>query len=93
MPPVTLDHMKLHCRIDHDTEDDGLQLYLDAAIASVEQHLGLSVPLDDTAPAPVKAAILLHAAGLYAQREDVSDRPLHGNLTYHRLLQPYRLFA
>lgn len=91
--PVTLDELKAHCRIDADHEDTILGLYLAAAIASVEQHLCVAEPLDSTAPAPIKAAILLHAAGLYAQREDVSDRPLHGNVTYARLLQPYRTMA
>jgi uncharacterized phage protein (predicted DNA packaging) len=93
MPPVTLTELKLHCRIDHDSEDAVLQLYLSAATESVEQHLGITTPLDNTAPAPVKAAILLAAAGLYAQREDIGERQLHGNLTFHRLLAPYRVYA
>jgi uncharacterized phage protein (predicted DNA packaging) len=93
MTAVTLTALKLHCRIDHDDEDAGLQLYLSAAIASVEQHLGTATPLDDSAAAPIKAAILLAAAGLYAQREDIGERQLHGNLTFHRLLAPYRVYA
>jgi uncharacterized phage protein (predicted DNA packaging) len=93
MQPVSLYALKLHCRIDTDDEDVTLSAYLSAATESVQQHLGITTPLDNTAPAPVKAAILLMAAGLHAHREDVTERPLHGNLTYHRLLAPYRIYA
>jgi uncharacterized phage protein (predicted DNA packaging) len=93
MTAVSLYQLKLHCRIDTDDEDVTLSAYLSAATESVQQHLGITTPLDNTAPAPVKAAILLAAAGLYAQREDIGERQLHGNLTYHRLLAPYRVYA
>lgn len=64
-----------------------------ASIESAQEYLNLVDPLDDTAPAPVKAAILLMAAGLYSNREDVSDRQLYANETYYRLLAPYRVFS
>jgi uncharacterized phage protein (predicted DNA packaging) len=91
--PVSLDALKLHARIDGNAEDSAVASYLAAAIASVEQYLNLVDPLDDTAPAPVKSAILLMAAGLYANREDVADRQLYNNDTYYRLLAPYRVFS
>ena len=44
-------------------------------------------------PAPVKSAALLMVAGLYENREDVSDRQLYRNDTYYRLLNPYRQYS
>lgn len=91
--PVSLDEMKLHCRVDHGDEDASMGAYLDAATESVRQYLNAEEPLDIYAPAPVKSAILLMAAGLYAQREDVGDRQLYMNDTYYRLLAPYRTYS
>lgn len=91
--PVTLADLKLHCRVDGNDEDATMTAYLDAAIASVGEYLNEAEDLDDTAPAPVKSAILLMAAGLYAHREDVADRQLYNNITYFRLLAPYRVYS
>ena len=88
--PVTLEDLKLHCRIDTNYEDATMGLYLSAATASVGEYLNAVDPLTDTAPAPVKSAILLMAAGLFANREDVTDRQLYTSETYYRLLAPYR---
>ncbi len=93
MQPVSLYQLKLHARIDTDDEDMALSAYLDAATESVRQYLNMTEPLDNTAPAPVKSAIMLMAAGLHAQREDVSDRQLYSNVTYYRLLAPYRVMT
>ena len=91
--PVSLEDLKLHARIDSNAEDSAVTGYLSAATESVRQYLNLVDPLDDTAPAPVKSAILLMAAGLYANREDVADRQLYNNDTYFRLLAPYRVYS
>ena len=90
--PVSLDEMKRHCRVDHGDEDAIMASYLDAATASVGEYLNAAEPLDIYAPAPVKSAILLMAAGLYAQREDIGDRQLYTNDTFARLLAPYRVY-
>jgi uncharacterized phiE125 gp8 family phage protein len=37
---VTLDELKSHLKIDGDSDDSSLQIYLDAAIAYVETHTG-----------------------------------------------------
>ena len=89
---VTLDEMKRHCRVDDNYEDATMGAYLDAATESVREYLNAAEPLDIYAPAPVKSAILLMAAGLYAQREDIGDRQLYTNDTFARLLAPYRVY-
>ena len=91
--PVTLAELKLHCRVDGTDEDTTMAMYLDAATVSVTQYLNFTDALDNTAPAPIKSAIMLLAAGLYANREDIAERQLHSNETFYRLLAPYRLMT
>jgi uncharacterized phage protein (predicted DNA packaging) len=91
--PVTLAELKLHCRVDGTDEDTTMTMYLDAATVSVTQYLNVTDPLDATAAAPIKSAIMLLAAGLYANREDIAERQLHSNETFYRLLAPYRLMT
>ena len=88
---LTLYEAKAHLRIDHNDEDELLQAYMDAAEASVADYLGIELP--SAMPAPVRAAILLRVGDLYENREGQTDRPLHGNKTFERLLQPYRVMA
>ena len=88
---LTLYEAKAHLRIDHNDEDELLQAYLDAAEASIADFLGTELPTP--MPAPVRAAILLRVADLYENREAQTDRPLHGNKTFERLLQPYRVMS
>ncbi|MFZ1364664.1 MAG: head-tail connector protein [Brachymonas denitrificans] len=83
--------VKDHLRIESSDEDTLLQSYLDAATASVADYLGQ--PLPDPVPAPVEAAILLRVGDLYENREGQTDRPLHGNKTFERLLQHYRVMS
>ena len=64
---------------------------IDAAVASVGDYINAPEPLDDTAPAPVKAACLLLVGDLYANREALVERPLSKNPTFERLLNPYRV--
>jgi hypothetical protein len=37
---VTLDEAKLHCRLDHDLDDDVMAIYISAASAAVLQYIG-----------------------------------------------------
>lgn len=90
---LTLDEAKLHCRIDHDDEDSLLSSMIAAAAASVGDFINAPEALDDTAPAPVKAAALLLVGDLYANREALVERPLSKNPTFERLLNPYRVYA
>ena len=88
---LTLSEVKLHCRIDHDEEDTLLSAMIDAAVASVGDYINAAEPLDDTAPAPVKAAAMLLVGDLYSNREALVERPLSKNPTCERLLNPYRV--
>lgn len=88
---LTLIEVKQHLRIETSDEDSLLHGYMDAAEASVADYLGIELP--SAMPAPVRAAILLRVGDLYENREGQTDRPLHGNRTFERLLQPYRVMA
>ena len=83
--------VKDHLRIESSDEDTLLQGYLDAAIASVADYLGQSLP--DPVPSPVEAAILLRVGDLYEHREEQAERPLIQNRTFESLLSPYRLIG
>jgi hypothetical protein len=37
---VTLDEAKLHCRLDHDLDDDVMAIYISAASSAVLQYIG-----------------------------------------------------
>ena len=71
----SLADLKLHLRIRHDAEDADLQSKLDAAIDHASQYLGRPIPWatadvsEAAVPASVRAAILIIAAELYANRE------------------------
>lgn len=76
---ITLDEIKLQCRIDSDDEDDLLSVYLVAAKAIVENHtnrvLFEKLPEDESKPAnaqeitgDLKIAILMLVAYLYENR-------------------------
>ena len=90
---LTLDEAKLHCRIDHNDEDSLLGAMIAAAAASVGDFINAPGALDDTAPAPVKAAALLLVGSLYEQRESQGDRPYNKNPAFEMLLAPYRVHA
>ena len=91
---LDLDAVKLHLRVDATTEDDLIEGLMATATAAVASHLDSStLVLDTTAPAPVKAAALLLVADLYENRNLQTERPLHRNETYERLLQPYRVMT
>ncbi len=86
---VDVTQAKEHMRVDHDIEDVLIQTYIDAATAGVLDYLNLPVMPDPT-PAPVTAAILLAVGDLYENRESKIDNRSVDNLTYKRLLDPYR---
>lgn len=91
---LDLDDVKLHLRVDATTEDDLIEGLMATATAAVASHLDNStLVLDTTAPAPVKAAALLLVADLYENRSASTERPLHRNDTFERLLQPYRVMT
>ncbi len=80
---------KQHLRVDIDDDDTLIQHYIDAATAAALDYLNLAAMPVPT-PAPVTAAILLAVGDLYEHREGKTDSRLIDNLTYLRLLNPYR---
>lgn len=89
---LTLQEAIEHLRIDNDEEYEVIRAFINAAEASVIDYLGIK-KLPKEVPAPVRAAILLRVGDLYENREAQTDRPLHGNPTFERLLNPYRVMA
>ena len=91
---LTLQETKLHLRVDHSEEDALIEALMDTATAACADYLNMdAADLVVAVPAPVKSAALLMVAGLYENREDVSDRQLYRNDTYYRLLNPYRQYS
>lgn len=89
---ITVADLKAQARIDTDAEDDLLQVYVDAATASVRAYV------TDTAPAvTVKHAEMLLASMMYRERDGsneyaVPERYGYGYLpaAVVALLYPYR---
>lgn len=102
---LTLELIKLHCRIDSNTEDALLQHYLDAAINFIESQLNRklyqeSVPEDESnglkINKPIEQALLMTIGHWYEHRESV----ILGNISSKeieqgvwRLIQPYRILG
>lgn len=92
---LNLDEIKLHLRIDHAEEDALLTDLLHTAVVAIADYLNLleTDPLLMDARPPLKSAALLLIGDLYLNREAQSDKPLHLNQAYERLLAPYRAYA
>lgn len=99
MAALTLAEVKLHLRVDHNSEDTLIQQYMAAAHDQVEQFLGREVPWDVTSalpdgvyPAAVRNAELQTIAGMYAYREDRFVGTIQtNNPAVMMLLFPYRV--
>ena len=96
---IDLPKAKLHCRIDHDEEDDLIQEYIDVAEAQIQANLDRKVIatevdrvgendlVDNKA---LDAARLLFVGHLYANREATTQATIELPLGYWSLIQPYR---
>lgn len=75
---ITLQEVKLHCRIDEsDTlEDSLLQVYIDAALEACQKHIGKSFDKQEFTPA-IKAGCLIYIAHLYENREMVTTNAVN----------------
>ena len=90
---IDLSRLKAHLRVTHSSEDDLIQVYLDAATELVSEYLGGDSNTPEswmTADAPIDAAVLLLAADLYLNRERQGRDVFNQNPTYALLLAPYR---
>ena len=72
MNSVTLSLAKAHLNIDHDTDDELIQLYIDAADAWFENQTGRKLADLSPIPADIRLAMLKLVAFYYMQREAVS---------------------
>lgn len=89
---LTLIEAKHHLRVDLDDDNTLIDNLMDAATTATSNYLD-GMPLDDTAPAPIKAAALLLLTDLYENRSASTERPLYRNDLFERLLQPYRVMT
>lgn len=86
--PVTLAEAKRFLRVEHDAEDDLIQMLIDAGRARVEGEVGMS--LLSTSPAPLKLAILMLALAAY-ERGGTTLAALAALGPVESWIAPYRL--
>ncbi|ABR74601.1 phage gp6-like head-tail connector protein [Actinobacillus succinogenes] len=100
---ITIDEIKLQCRIDGDEEDDLLVIYLDAAKATVENYTNrkLYETLPDEPPenaqeitSDLKIALLMLVAYMYENRGGWNEAQGASNLglppTVKLIIERYR---
>ena len=82
---------KLHARVAHDDDDDGLALMLETAAQDVAHAAGIDLP-DTTAELPddLRFAIIDQAAMLYDARGGDTERPVDLSLAASRIVARYR---
>ena len=86
---VTLDEAKTHLRIQHDEEDEYLEGLIAQAQAAAEAFC--RVEFGNTAPEPVRLAVLLFV-GFYYENRDIPDMTTFKamRMAFENLLYPYR---
>jgi hypothetical protein len=90
---ATLEDLKEQCNVQHNEDDKRLREMLDAAESWVEKTIQQplqNVCVNGQLPKPVKQAILIYAAGLYANREPVA---FSGQPTAIPYFNPYALLT
>ena len=98
---ITTEQLAQQCNIDNPTADDTTYLsdLLEAAVTTVENKIqqklaDVAAANNDTLPAPLKQAMLLIAANLYANREPVAfGVPQRIPYTLDYLIEPYILYT
>lgn len=100
---LTLEEMKLHCRVDGDEDDVLLEAYGEAAMEVVKMQTSRNwyerpdeIPEDDPSgmaenPA-IRQAMLLLVGHWYKNREAVGDETKELPLGFWALIQPYRIY-
>lgn len=87
MPMVTLDEVKMHCKVGGTAEDTLLQTYIDAAEGFVRRYCGQDFEGD--VPPVVKVACLMVVAGLYETRQSVIMSDRASSFTVNKLVYDY----
>lgn len=89
---ITVADLKAQARVDTDAEDDLLQVYVDAAMASVAQYV-----TDEAPTQTVKHAEMLLASMMYRERDGSNEYAVPERFGYGylpagvtALLYPYR---
>jgi len=67
---VTLDEVKLHCKVNNTVEDALIQTYIDGAVGFIRRYCGQDFETD--VPPIVKVACLMIVAGMYEARQHVA---------------------
>ena len=86
---LTIEEVKAHLRIQHDEEDELIEGFIAQAQAVAEDYC--RVQFEDTAPEPVRLAVLLMVSHYYENRDN-PDRQVYMTMriTFENLLYPYR---
>ena len=71
---LTIEEVKAHLRIQHDEEDELIEGFIAQAQAVAEDYC--RVQFDDTAPEPVRLAVLLMVSHYYENRDN-PDRQVY----------------
>lgn len=95
-PEIELNEIKQHLRIDHNLDDDLLEIYSTAALEAAENYIGKTWGETTTAEtvaftSGIKVGCLMFIGHLYANRESVSDVQLYEvPMAVKSLWNPYR---
>ena len=86
---LTIEEVKAHLRIQHDEEDELIDGFIAQAQAVAEDYC--RVQFEDTAPEPVRLAVLLMVSHYYENRDN-PDRQVYMTMriAFENLLYPYR---
>ena len=86
---VTVAEVKAHLRIDHDEEDGHIETLIAQAQAVAEDYC--RTRFEDTAPEPVRLAVLLMVSH-YFENRDSPDKQSYTTMrmAFENLLYPYR---
>ena len=99
---LSLEYIKQHSRIDYDCEDGLLEMYADAAEATLAMHLGRGKKVDDMVkslvdefgeiPAPIFQACLMLVDVSYQYRSPVNNTSIYTvPYTFDPLVKPYMI--
>lgn len=93
---LTLDACKRQVYVDHDDDNELIELQATAAEDIIEQHLNRSledVARDGQLPSAIMQAALLFFAALYANREGFSTMQTQPTASMIALIQPYKRYG
>ena len=86
---LTIEEVKAHLRIQHDEEDELIEGFIAQAQAVAEDYC--RVQFEDTAPEPVRLAVLLMVSHYYENRDNPDLQVyMPMRIAFENLLYPYR---